>query len=221
MAITLSTGVTVSVGKTFSPAIGVAALTVTQITNANPAVATVTNTFAAGDYVVLTSGWGLLDGKCVRLSAANGTTITLEGVDTSDTNKYPGGATAGAGGVRKVVTWSQITQIKSMSASGGSQNFADITSIADTVQRQVPTTRAAVSMTMDIYDDPNLAWYADVTVADNARSPYPLLMTFPNNSKLAANAYWSLMRIPTMASNEALVTQISLSYSAEPIRYST
>ena len=76
-------------------------------------------------------------------------------------------------------------------------------------------------MTIDVFDDPTLAWYADVTVADEARAPYGLLMTFPNGSKLAANAYWSLLKVPTMATNEALMTQISLSYAAEPLRYST
>lgn len=123
--------------------------------------------------------------------------------------------------VRKITAWSDLSQIKSMSASGGSQNFADITSIADTVQRQIPTTRSAISMTIDAYDDPKLAWYADVTAADNARSPYALKMSFPNGSKLCANAYWSLMRVPTMATNEALMTQITLSYASEPVRYST
>jgi hypothetical protein len=46
-----------------------------------------------------------------------------------------------------------------------------------------------------------------------------MLLAFPNGSKTVANAYWSLMRVPTMAQNEALMTQISLSYAAEPVRY--
>ena len=81
--------------------------------------------------------------------------------------------------------------------------------------------RSAISMTIDAYDDPTLAWYADVTAADNARSPYALKMSFPNGSKLCANAYWSLMSVPTIATNEALTTQITLSYASEPVRYST
>ncbi len=138
-------------------------------------------------------------------------------MDTSDTTKYPGGT--GTGSVRKISAWSQLSQLKGISASGGSQNFANITSITDTVERQVPTTRGAISMTADVFDDPTLAWYADVTAADVARTPFGMLMTFPNNSKLVANAYWSLMRVPTMAVNEALMTQITMSYAAEPMRY--
>lgn len=218
MAITLSTGSTISVAKTYA-----ANLTFTAISNATDAVCTVTgSTIVAGDYLEVTSSWGLIDKKVVR--AKTGTTATsliLEGVDTSDTSKYPAGTGAVSAYVRKVTTWTQISQVKSISASGGSQNFADITGLVDVTQRQIPTTRAAVSMTADVFDDPTLAWYADVTAADNARTPYGLLMAFPNGSKLVANAYWSLMKIPTMNQNEALMTQISLSYAAEPMRYAS
>ena len=93
--------------------------------------------------------------------------------------------------------------------------------MSDVVERQIPTTRAAVNMTIDVFDDPTLPWYADVSAADAARTPYGLLMSFPNGSKLAANAYWSLMKIPTMAQNEALTSQITLSYAAEPTRYAS
>ena len=221
MAITLSTGATLDVAKTYVPALNAAGTNITQISNANPAVATATNTLAIGDYIMINSAWGLIDQRVVRVSAANGTTFTLEGVDTSDTVKYAGGPTGGAGVFRKITAWSPLSQVKSVSASGGSQNFASVTTITDQVERQIPTTKAAVSMTVDVYDDPTLAWYADVTAADNARAPYGLRMSFPNGSKLVANAYWSLMKVPTMANNEALMTQITLSYAAEPMRYSS
>lgn len=221
MAITLSTGATISVAKTYVPAYNVSGTTITQITNANPAVASATNTLASGDYVLISSGWGLLDQRVVRVSAATGGTFTLEGIDTSDTTKYPGGATGGAGTFKKITAWTALSQVKGVSASGGAQQFADITSITDTVKRQIPTIKDAVNMVIDVFDDPTLSWYADVLVADTARSPYGLLMTFPNGSKLVANAYWSIMKVPTMATNEALMTKIDLSYAAEPMRYST
>lgn len=220
MSITLSTGATVAVAKTYSPVLTLAGTTITAISNANPAVASTATPAAVNDYVVISSGWGLLDQRVCRVSAvAAGVSMTLEGVDTTDTTKYP--ALGGAGTFRKITAWSVLSQVKGVSASGGAQQFADITSITDTVKRQIPTIKDAVNMTIDVFDDPTLAWYADVTVADAARAPYGLLMTFPNGSKLAANAYWSLLKVPTMATNEALMTQISLSYAAEPLRYST
>ena len=216
MAITLSTGATLAVAKSYT-----AAFNITAITNAAEAVCTTaTSTIVAGDYVEVSSGWGLLDKRIVRAKAGTtATSLILEGMDTSDIVKYPAGT--GVGSVRKVSAWSQLSQVKTITASGGSQNFADITSLSDTVQRQIPTTKAAVTMEAVCFDDPTLAWYTDVTAADTARTPYGLLMTFPNGSKLCANSYWSLQRVPTMASNEALMSSISLSYAAEPMRYSS
>lgn len=216
MAITLTTGSTLSVAKTYA-----ASLSFSTATNASSCALTVVgSTIVAGDYVEVSSGWGLLDKRLVRAGAGtSATSIVLEGIDTSDTTKYPAGA--GVGSVRKVSTWTQITQVRSISASGGQQQYADVTSIVDVVTRQIPTVRGAVEMTVDVFDDPSLTWYADVMKADEARTPYGMILAFPNGSKTVANAYWSLMRVPTMAQNEALMTQISLSYAAEPVRYAS
>ena len=221
MSITLSTGATAAVAKTYSPVRTVAGTTITAISNANPALVTATHSLSVGDYVVIESGWGLLDQRVCRVGTVNTTvSFTLEGVNTTDTTKYP--ATGGVPGTfREITVWSVLTQVKGMSASGGAQQFADITSITDTVKKQIPTIKDAVNMTIDVFDDPALAWYTDVTVADDARAPYGLLMTFANGSKLVANAYWSLLKVPTITTNEALMTQIALSYAAEPLRYST
>ena len=220
MAITLSTGATIAIAKTYLPALGSAATDTTALSNASECVVTATHSLVAGDYVVMASGWGLLDQRVARVKSVSTTvSFVLEGVDTSDTNKYP--ATTGVGTFRKINTWSTLSQVKGISASGGAQQFADITSITDTVIRQIPTVKDAVNMTIDVFDDPTLTWYADVIAADTARSPYALLMTFPNGSKLVANAYWSVMKVPTMETNQALMTQISLSYAAEPVRYSS
>lgn len=217
MAITLTTGSTLSVAKTYAAAVN---FTSANISKASEAVITVTHALAAGDYIEVSSGWGLLDKRVVRVKSVTGTTsFVLEGIDTLDNAKFP--ANSGGGSFRKISDWSQISQVRSISASGGQQQYADVTSIVDVVTRQIPTVRGAVEMTVDVFDDPTLAWYADVMKADDARSPYGMLLAFPNGSKTVANAYWSLMRIPTMAQNEALMTQISLSYAAEPVRYAS
>lgn len=217
MAITLATGVQVEIAKTYGSDI-----TITGISNANPAVATTSapHGLSAGSYIEVTSGWDLLTQKIVRVGAgSSGTTLNLEGIDTLSTAKYT--ASGGAGKCRAVTAWTQVTQLKSLSASGGDQQFADVTSLVDRVAKQVPTTRSAVTMTIDAYDDPSLTWYADVTTASDASTPYGLKMSFANGSKLVANAYWSLQKVPSVNQNEAMTSQISLSYAAEPVRYST
>lgn len=215
MAITLATGTAVSIAKTYGAAVSVSALT-----NASSAVATLAagHGVLVGDYLELTSGWDLADKRIVRVKTVATNDVTLENLDTADTTKYPPGA--GIGSVRRITAWSQLSQLKDMSASGGEQQFADITSISDRTAKQVPTIRSAVSMTLTAYDDPTLGWYVDVTKASDASTPYGLMMVFPNGSKLVANAYWSIQKVPGVTKNEALTSQISLSYAADPIRYS-
>lgn len=215
MAITLSTGVTLSVAKTYG-----SAYNITAATNAAECVITVGagHSLATGDYIEITSGWDLLTQKVVRVKTVATNDVTLESINTVSTAKFPAGS--GTGSLRKITAWSQLSQLKSLSASGGDQQFADVTSLTDKIQKQVPTTRSAVTMTVEAYDDPSLTWYTDVNTASEASTPYGLLMTFANGSKLVANAYWSLQKVPSVNQNEAMTTQISLSYAAEPVRYS-
>lgn len=73
--------------------------TITGATAANPCVLTATNTLSAGDYVGVSNITGTLgtdsikglNGKVCRVSAASGSTITLEGMDTTSLTYTSGG----------------------------------------------------------------------------------------------------------------------------------
>lgn len=216
MGKTLSTGSVIAIAKTYS-----AAVSMTAITNAAEAVATLAagHGVIAGDYIEVTSGWGKLDGRVVRVKAVSTNDVTLEGMDTTSTTTYPAGT--GGGSIRRITAWSNLSQLKNLSSSGGEQQFADVTAVDDVVERKIPTIKSAVTMDVEVFDDPALAWYADVSKASDSATPYGLRMTFPNGSKVVANAYWSLRKIPTVAKNEALTTGISLSYAADPMRYAS
>ena len=217
MSVTLTTGSSLSIAKTYGPAIAFTTITNLQ----DPTITTSSaHSIAVGEYVEITSGWGRLNQRIARAkTGTTGSTLVLENINTADTSKYPPGT--GGGSVRRIQTWTALSQVKDISASGGSQNFADVTDIASVVQLQVPTTRAAVSVSITVFDDPSLAWYADVVTADEAKTPYGFLITPANSKPMVANAYWSLMRVPTMATNAALETKIDLTYAAEPVRYAT
>jgi hypothetical protein len=216
MAKTLSTRSTISIAKTYG-----ASVTMSAITNAAEAVATLGagHGVIVGDYLEVTSGWGRLNGRIVRVKTVATNDVTLEGFDSSSTSKYP--AATGTGSIRRITAWDQLSQIKSISSSGGDQQFTDGTSLDDDVQIQIPTIKSARSMSLETFDDPTLAWYATVSAADESVTPVGLLVQPPNGSKLVANAYWSLMREPSMATNEIMTTSISLQFAAPSMRYST
>lgn len=216
MAVTLTTGTLVAIASTYG-----SSSNMTAITNASEAVATLAggHGVVVGDYLEVTSGWDRLNGRIVRVKTVATNDVTFEGINTSSTTTYPAGT--GTGSIRRITAWTNLSQIQSISSSGGDLQFADITSIADTVQKQAPTVRGAVNVQITYFDDETLAWVSAVNTADAARSPYGVRFSFPNGAKTVANAYWAKSTTPAINANAALTNQIGLTYSAEPVRYST
>jgi hypothetical protein len=216
MAITLTTGTVIAIASTYG-----ASVTMSAISNATEAVATLAagHSVVVNDYLEVTSGWGRLDKRIVRVKTVATNDVTFESIDTSSTTVYPAGS--GTGSIRRITAWTNISQVQGTSSSGGDLQFTDITTLEDNVQKQAPTIRSAVSMSLTVFDDPTLAWYTAVNAADDARTPYAMRITFKNSSKLVANAYWNLQKTPALASNDSLKTQIGLTYASEPVRYAT
>lgn len=216
MAITLATGTLVAVASTYGTG-----FTITAISNANPAVATLSASHGVvvGDFIEITSGWDLLTNRVVRVSAVSTNDVSLEGINTLSTSLYPAGTGAGTG--REVTAWSNITQIQSIGTSGGDQNYASITTISDRVEKQVPTTRGAQTIEMTVFDDPALSYYSVVQTASDTSALTALRIIFPNASRLLANGYFSLQKTPNVEINSPLTASINFSSAAEPVRYST
>jgi len=216
MAITLATGTLVAIASTYGSAVNM-----TAITNASSAVATLAAAHGVivGDFLEVTSGWDRLNGRIVRVSAVATNDVTLEGINTASTSLYPAGT--GIGTIRRITAWTNLSQITAdLGVGGGEQQFADITTLTDRTQKRIPTVRGAVSVTLPFFDDPSLAWYAPVQTASETATATGARMIFPNNSRLVANAYWSLQTVPTIE-DSTLRGSISLSFVADPTRYAT
>jgi hypothetical protein len=216
MAITLATGTQVAIASTYATASAV-----TAATNAAACVITVAaaHGIVVGDFVEFTSGWDLATGRIFRVSAVSTNDVTLEGFNTTSTTNFPAGT--GTGSVRRITAWTQITQVQNVGSSGGDQQYADITSITDRTQKQIPTTRSPQEITLTVFDDPALAWYAPVQTASDSSTPAAVRFVFPNNSRLVANAYWSLQKVPNINANSPLTSTLSMSTLAEPTRYAS
>ena len=223
MAFTLSTGSTFSVAKTYGAAISVSAAT-----NSTAAGFTATTTLttssahslSVGDYVEVTSGWGRLNNRIARCATGTtGNTVVLENIDTYDMSKYPTGS--GGGSIRKITAWTALSQIKSLSPGGGDQQYADATALEDVTERKIPTKKSANTLDIELFDDPTLNWYADVSVASDSNKPYALMVAAANGSKTVSNAYWSLADTTQMAKDEVMTVKLSLSYVSKPTRYTS
>lgn len=107
------TGATFYIASTFA-----SSKTTTVVTNASEAVVTCTaHGYSNGDIVEMTSGWGRLNRRAVRIKSVATDTFTLEGIDTTNTQFFPAGI--GVGSVRKATAFTQITSVMNPQTSGG------------------------------------------------------------------------------------------------------
>lgn len=216
MSITLATGTIPSIAATYGTV-----FTITAITNANPAVATLSAAHGVivGDIIEVTSGWDLINLQIFRVSVVATNDVTLEGLNTVSTSNFPVGAGVGSG--REILTWTSLTQIQSIGSSGADLNFADITTITDKTQKQVPTTRSPQQITLTAFYDSTLGWFATVRTASENNAVTGLRIVFPNGSRVLANGYWSLNTTPTINVNQPLTTDIGFSAAATVTAYAT
>ncbi|MBH8611216.1 phage tail protein [Pseudomonas mohnii] len=197
-----------------------AALAFTAISNAAEAVATVVGgTLAAGDIVLLSSGWSKLDNKVVRVKVATATAITLEAIDTTDTQIFPAGN--GAGTMKKVLTWVQIPQVNDLAFSGGEQNYLDVVFLENDQGKQIPTDKSAASMVLTIADDPAQPFNTVLMAADAGKQVQAARLNLPGNDTLFYGAYTSFSKQPAVSRNNLLTRTVSLALQAEPTRYLT
>lgn len=196
-----------------------ASVPVTAVTNAAPPVATATNTFVAGDIVLVNSGWSRFNGKLVRVAAPTGTNFSLEGQDSTLTNIYAPGA--GVGSVNKITAWTQIQQIIQSTSSGGDQQFLTFQPLEADTQLRMPTVKNPFDMQLEIADDPSLAGYIASSAANDDRLPRGIKIVLANGAPLYYYCYISLNRIPAMTVNQLMSVKLTLSMLNEPTRYTS
>lgn len=216
MAVTKTSGTTFAIGSTFG-----ATKNMTAITNANPAVATLeaSHGVIVGDFIEVSSGWDLINGAIFRVSAVATNDVTLEGLNTLDTSRYPAGT--GVGSIREITAWTNLSQIATdFDVSGGDQNFADTTFVSNLIRTQIPTDRNPYTVRLPFFYDGSLAWLATVRAATLSSAPTPFRAVFPNGSRIVASAYWSLRGVPT-STDGTLRDQIDLSLIGAPTPYAT
>ncbi|WP_085600434.1 MULTISPECIES: phage tail protein [unclassified Pseudomonas] len=195
-------------------------LAFTAITNAAEAVASVVAAdLDVGDIVLLTSGWSKLDNKVVRVKAATATAITLEGIDTTDTQLFPAGN--GAGLIKKILSWVLIPQVTDLAFSGGEQNYLDVVFLEDDQGKQIPTDKSAASMTLTIADDPAQPFNSVLMSADSGKKVQAARLNLPGNDTLLYGAYTSFSKQPAVSRNNLLTRTVSLALQSEPTRYLT
>lgn len=143
----------VPTGTTFFIATAYAtAKNTTIVTNASEAVVTVTgHGYSNGDVLEVTSGWGRLNKRVVRIKSVTTDTFVLEGIDTTNTTFFPSGV--GIGSVRKISTFTQITKVMNPQSQGGDPITVNYKYVESDVQYSINDGFNAVTYNMDLDAD--------------------------------------------------------------------
>lgn len=215
MSASVPNGSVFSIATTYDSAI-----TFTVASNANPTQLTATDHgLANGDIVEVTSGWLGINERVARVASVAANTFTLEGIDTSNTTKYPVGT--GIGSVRKVATWTQVGQITGSNSSGGEQQYVEWVYLEDGRQRRRPTFKNAKTLVLTMADDPTLAWNAVLQAADEDGTARALRLALASGGAIYYNTYVSFDGEPTLSANEIMSVTASFSQVAALKRYAT
>ncbi|HEM6896074.1 phage tail protein [Providencia stuartii] len=183
----------------------------TTASNAAEAVLTVaaSSGVKAGDIVQVISGWKRMSGV-YRVKAAAETSVTLEGVDTTDIERFPAGG--GKGTLKTIQEWEVMPQVMTLSTEGGEQQTQEIQFLEDEQAETIDTYKSGI---VQVY-----------TFAHDAQLPIrKLLMKLDDTKQLTAIRFYnkragedryysasvSFQRVPNTAINE--VENVSARFS--------
>lgn len=215
MAVSLPNGITWSIATAYAAAIAVSAAT-----NASECVlTTAANTYAVGDLLEFTSGWARANNRIFRVKAATSTSVTLEGFDTTNTTLFAAGA--GAGSVRKISTWTPVSQVLNPTSSGGDPKYVSYEFSDQDQETQIPAGTSAQSLAMDIADDPTLPHHAALKAAAATRALTALRAVMPTGSIILYNSIVAFNETPTMTKGQVMAVKAGFALQGVPVRYAS
>ncbi|MDP9523700.1 phage tail protein [Pseudomonas putida] len=195
-----------------------AAVAYTALTNAAPPVATAAgHTIKNGDVLVVSSGWSLINDRAVRAASVAADKFSLAGLNTTNTDKYTAGA--GVGSVIPVTNWAQISKVTAFTSSGGEQQYLTVGYLEDDDDRQFPTNRNPITLSITVEDQPAAAYVGLVEAYGDSKELTVVRLKLPNGDQILYPGYVSITTTPTMERNNLMTRTISIALSGRPVRY--
>jgi hypothetical protein len=189
-----------------------AEITATKVSNDAQPVLTVTggDALAKDDYVIVTeSSWGKMLDRVLRVVSAESTSVTLAGIDTTDTNVFPAGGTAK---IAKIKSWVEIPCVQDLAQDGGEQQYYTYQCLSDDQEQQLPTYKSAVSLTYTFAHEYDNAIYPLLRKADENGEVTAMRMYVPKAKEMRCWAgVLSFNEIPQTAVNEMETVSLSCS----------
>lgn len=197
-----------------------AAVSISAITNADPAVASASALPTDGDIVLLKSNWTELNDLACYADSPAGGTFTLAGVDTTDVSLFPEDEDQPAS-YQVVGGFTTLSQIRDIAQSGGDTNNFNWGYIDDVSprQRSKPTDQNPLVLTFTMDDDPTLPWHAAMTTVSKKRQLVTMRERLPTGDVLLYTGFLSFQPSPSRTRNENATVTATMSINSEILRY--
>lgn len=173
----------------------------------------------SGDYIEFVSGWSRANNRVFRVKTPTGTNLVLEGFDTTLTTLFPVGT--GVGTIRKISTWTQITQIIGCTSSGGDPQYQTYSFLEQDYDSQIPTTTSAQTLALEIADDPTLAGYVALKAVAATRALTALRASLPAGGFILYNGIYAFDETPSLTKGNLMSVKSGVALQGRPVRYAT
>ena len=195
-----------------------AAKTISDVTNASPAVATSTSHgYTDLDPVLLLSGWEDANNTIWEVDQLTADTFGITGLDSTSTTYYPAGS--GTGTAQKVSTWVEIPQILTVTSNGGGTKYNTVSPLSTRNDIKVPVGFEASSIDMEIgYDATNATQVAMAGITRAFTKVAPKLY-IPGGGRLYGYGNLMFSEVPKLNKGSAISKAASISVDGRMIGY--
>jgi len=196
----------------------VAAQTITGITKADPAVATFSSGTlpADGAYVVFdVTGMTQVDGRVFRVAGGSGSTFQLAGLDSTAFGTF-------VSGTCQVITFgTALSTATGLQGSGGDFEFVDITTIHDSIRKQMPGVASPATYTFESIWDVADAGLIALNEASENQTLLAVRFTFANSQKVLFTGYVGATLLPVGNALDKVTTSVVVTMFGRPTVYAT
>lgn len=195
-----------------------AAKTITQLTNADPAVATsVGHGYTSGDEILFNIGWEDATDAVFKITVLTVDTYSIDGLDTSDTGFFPAGS--GLGTTQKVSTWVAIPQVLTIGASGGDPKFTDVAPLAKRNGIKIPTGFNATSVTLSLGFDASNVSYKTMVKISRALKRVAFKQVLNGGAVTYGYGYLAVSEFPKLNNNSVNTVDAAMAMLGRSISY--
>lgn len=196
------------------------AVTITSITKAATGVATYSGAVnpGNGDYIaVKANGMYQVNDRLFRIANVNTTakTFELEGEDTTTFDTFISGS-------YQVVTFgASFNSVQSISVSGGDYEKADVTTIHDSVRKNVPTIAAPLTLSLTNFFDMTDPGFVECNKAYKKKEKRAIRLRFGTGAKMVLTGYVGAAGVPNGQAQGVVQTPVSIEAQNLPTVYAS